>query len=49
MASKGARSDPIQGVKGSKRRLRRPKLPRRPETPESAVGDVMNPDSQLAK
>ena len=36
MALKGARSDPVQGVKGSKPRLRRPKLPRRPETPESA-------------
>ena len=36
MALKGARSDPVQGIKGSKPRLRRSKLPRRPETPESA-------------
>jgi hypothetical protein len=36
MAFKGARSDPVQGTKGSKPRLRRPKLPRRPETAESA-------------
>jgi hypothetical protein len=36
MAFKGARSDPVQGIKGSKPRLRRPKLPRRPETAESA-------------
>jgi hypothetical protein len=36
MAFKGARSDPVQGVKGSKPRLRRSKLPRRPETAESA-------------
>jgi hypothetical protein len=36
MAFKGARSDPVQGIKGSKPRLRRFKLPRRPETPESA-------------
>ena len=36
MAFKGARSDPVQGIKGSKPRLRRSKLPRRPETPESA-------------
>jgi hypothetical protein len=32
MAFKGARSDPVQGVKGAKPRLRLPKLPRRPET-----------------
>ena len=36
MAIKGARSDPVQGIKGSKPRLRRPKLPRRPVTAESA-------------
>ena len=36
MALKGARSDPVRGVKGSKPRLRRSKLPRRPETSESA-------------
>jgi hypothetical protein len=36
MAFKGARSDPVQGIKGSKPRLRRPKSPRRPETAESA-------------
>ena len=36
MAFKGARSDPVQGIKGSKPRLRRPKLPRRPVTAESA-------------
>jgi hypothetical protein len=36
MALKGARSDPIQGVKGSKPRLRHPKLPRRPETARAA-------------
>src|SRR6516164_377833 len=40
MALKGARSDPVQGIKGSKPRLRRSKLPRRPETPEAArVGE----------
>ena len=32
MALKGARSDPVQGVKGAKPRLRLPKLPRRLET-----------------
>src|SRR5262249_7168993 len=36
VALKGARSDLVQGVKGSKPRLRRPKLPRRPETAVSA-------------
>ena len=36
MALKGARSDPVQGIKGSKPRLRQPKLLRRPETAESA-------------
>ena len=36
MALKGARSDPVQGIKGSKPRLRRPKVLRRPETAESA-------------
>ena len=35
MALKGARSDPVQGVKGAKPRLRLSKLPRRPETETS--------------